>query len=116
MILFSLFWFFFFSSRRRHTSCALVTGVQTCALPISSMHGRLCRFGDCRSAPIQDGLPGYALFFVLVCNAVHVCIYRHIDARWFERESTLDMGCPVCVDSTVRGRPDGLSVYRTEHR
>src|SRR3546814_20569993 len=28
--------FFFFSSRRRHTRCALVTGVQTCALPISS--------------------------------------------------------------------------------
>src|SRR3546814_1601420 len=29
-----LFVFFFFSSRRRHTRCALVTGVQTCALPI----------------------------------------------------------------------------------
>src|SRR3546814_6084600 len=28
------FMFFFFSIRRRHTSCALVTGVQTCALPI----------------------------------------------------------------------------------
>src|SRR3546814_8490700 len=28
--------FFFFSSRRRHTRCALVTGVQTCALPIST--------------------------------------------------------------------------------
>src|SRR3546814_3536189 len=28
-------WCFFFSSRRRHTRCALVTGVQTCALPIS---------------------------------------------------------------------------------
>src|SRR3546814_1226807 len=27
---------FFFASRRRHTRCALVTGVQTCALPISS--------------------------------------------------------------------------------
>src|SRR3546814_6984991 len=27
--------FCFFSSRRRHTRCALVTGVQTCALPIS---------------------------------------------------------------------------------
>src|SRR3546814_5961441 len=27
---------FFFSSRIRHTSCALVTGVQTCALPISA--------------------------------------------------------------------------------
>src|SRR3546814_36762 len=30
-----LYFFFFFSSRSRHTSCALVTGVQTCALPIS---------------------------------------------------------------------------------
>src|SRR3546814_20409603 len=29
-----VFMFFFFSSRRRHTRCALVTGVQTCALPI----------------------------------------------------------------------------------
>src|SRR3546814_6533054 len=28
------FLYFFFSSRRRHTRCALVTGVQTCALPI----------------------------------------------------------------------------------
>src|SRR3546814_5274834 len=42
MLLFMLFDFldcilfvcFFFSSRRRHTRCALVTGVQTCALPI----------------------------------------------------------------------------------
>src|SRR3546814_9033925 len=32
-----VFFFFFFSSRRRHTRCALVTGVQTCALPISLM-------------------------------------------------------------------------------
>src|SRR3546814_1684950 len=30
-------YFFFFSSRRRHTRCALVTGVQTCALPISAV-------------------------------------------------------------------------------
>src|SRR3546814_4512738 len=38
MCVFSVcFWiFFFFSSRRRHTRCALVTGVQTCALPISA--------------------------------------------------------------------------------
>src|SRR3546814_2150957 len=32
-----LFVVFFFSSRRRHTRCALVTGVQTCALPISTL-------------------------------------------------------------------------------
>src|SRR3546814_7871872 len=30
----NFFFVFFFSSRRRHTRCALVTGVQTCALPI----------------------------------------------------------------------------------
>src|SRR3546814_2363373 len=30
-------YWFFFSSRRRHTRCALVTGVQTCALPIYVM-------------------------------------------------------------------------------
>src|SRR3546814_17073049 len=34
MIVYYFGGFFFFSSRRRHTRCALVTGVQTCALPI----------------------------------------------------------------------------------
>src|SRR3546814_9832613 len=34
MCVFYLICCFFFSSRRRHTRCALVTGVQTCALPI----------------------------------------------------------------------------------
>src|SRR3546814_1459748 len=45
-------WSFFFSSRRRHTRCALVTGVQTCALPISChkdlrahLEGLSARFG-----------------------------------------------------------------------
>src|SRR3546814_5489861 len=46
---------FFFSSRRRHTRCALVTGVQTCALPICSLPSTGTRGGlagsidgDCR--------------------------------------------------------------------
>src|SRR3546814_4954887 len=34
MLLLIYVFLFFFSSRRRHTRCALVTGVQTCALPI----------------------------------------------------------------------------------
>src|SRR3546814_7897445 len=38
-----LFLSFFFSSRRRHTRCALVTGVQTCALPISDQDDCLVR-------------------------------------------------------------------------
>src|SRR3546814_19459827 len=37
----------FFSSSRRHTRCALVTGVQTCALPISGRPG------------IPEGMPPY---------------------------------------------------------
>src|SRR3546814_19860753 len=35
LLLYCFLLYFFFSSRRRHTRCALVTGVQTCALPIS---------------------------------------------------------------------------------
>src|SRR3546814_6229489 len=34
LLLFFIVWSVCFSSRRRHTRCALVTGVQTCALPI----------------------------------------------------------------------------------
>src|SRR3546814_7942761 len=33
-------WIVFFSCRRRHTRCALVTGVQTCALPIYRQFGQ----------------------------------------------------------------------------
>src|SRR3546814_10639781 len=40
---------FFFSSRRRHTRCALVTGVQTCALPIFDVGRWSCNFGTCHS-------------------------------------------------------------------
>src|SRR3546814_3467810 len=39
VFIFFLSCLFFFSSRRRHTSCALVTGVQTCALPIYNRPG-----------------------------------------------------------------------------
>src|SRR3546814_2837276 len=37
---------FFFSSRSRHTSCALVTGVQTCALPICGVDAAVVVEGD----------------------------------------------------------------------
>src|SRR3546814_18591145 len=47
----------FFSSRRRHTRCALVTGVQTCALPIcyGLLNGRV-------SLETQDGRYRLSLF------------------------------------------------------
>src|SRR3546814_11531884 len=40
---FSLFVVFCVSSRRRHTRCALVTGVQTCALPIFNKNGLVAK-------------------------------------------------------------------------
>src|SRR3546814_4080836 len=48
----SVFVLFFFSSRRRHTRCALVTGVQTCALPILVVvdYDLLPAAADCRAA------------------------------------------------------------------
>src|SRR3546814_2454553 len=57
--------FFFFSSRRRHTRCALVTGVQTCALPISGGFARqapqwlgpACSKGKGKAQLSQQGEP-----------------------------------------------------------
>src|SRR3546814_9706234 len=50
---------FFFSSRRRHTSCAVVTGVQTCALPISfSVEGPMRVERDDLPLVVARTLPG----------------------------------------------------------
>src|SRR3546814_2532427 len=46
---------FFFSSRRRHTRCALVTGVQTCALPISICDGAIIGSGAQVLGPVIVG-------------------------------------------------------------
>src|SRR3546814_9503246 len=43
----------FFSSRRRHTRCALVTGVQTCALPISPAHRDPVHRGNHRFGAVE---------------------------------------------------------------
>src|SRR3546814_18008505 len=53
-----IFCIFFFSSRRRHTRCALVTGVQTCALPISMKLGRLNHIGVATPS-IADSIAHY---------------------------------------------------------
>src|SRR3546814_5205873 len=48
----------FFSSRRRHTRCALVTGVQTCALPIFPF---LAAMSERRRIRRRDGAQGWSL-------------------------------------------------------
>src|SRR3546814_8660501 len=49
----SLSFVFFFASRRRHTRCALVTGVQTCALPISSACAATTDRDGCGRGPLR---------------------------------------------------------------
>src|SRR3546814_20258895 len=53
---------FFFSSRRRHTRCALVTGVQTCALPICAA---IAAFGLVLAPLFGSGVPGMTLTLVI---------------------------------------------------
>src|SRR3546814_3135993 len=55
MILPFYVFFFFFSSRRRHTRCALVTGVQTCALPISRARRAKTKAIASATASTQNG-------------------------------------------------------------
>src|SRR3546814_8000282 len=82
----------FFSSRRRHTRCALVTGVQTCALPISrflAAYEELCQ-------GVDD--PGTRFLVALILEDER----RHHGI--FER-----------LASSARG-DDGIGVLRAEER
>src|SRR3546814_3857529 len=61
---------FFFSSRSRHTRCALVTGVQTCALPISAPYGDGYSFTTSNEwVQMQTG-----------GEHVGACLQRHLEA------------------------------------
>src|SRR3546814_17161039 len=60
--------YFFFSSRRRHTICAVVTGVQTCALPIS-MRDPIVRKASVEVAAWPAGQPPLT---ILLLSDTHV--------------------------------------------
>src|SRR3546814_10324329 len=64
---------FFFSSRRRHTRCALVTGVQTCALPISRHPGAVCGHNGCerQHAAAADAAKEIGTGFIHAANLKH---------------------------------------------
>src|SRR3546814_5526550 len=79
---------FFFSSRRRHTRCALVTGVQTCALPISA-------------AELPGVCPGASRSFWRVCHWRR--LQRQAAWRQDERRSEERRVGKECV-STCRSR------------
>src|SRR3546814_13217676 len=80
--------YFFFSSRRRHTRCALVTGVQTCALPIYEYYQS--RWPGALAIIRGAGLP--ANVHVLERDALEINDVTFVGATlWtdFERESPM---------------------------
>src|SRR3546814_4665756 len=108
---------FFFSSRRRHTRCALVTGVQTCALPISP----LVRSED---AVIEARMPieEKSQFSFTSATAFHA--FRELSSKSFPNTSgtsgacEFDVACPVGRDYSDEIRSavlltivNGLSEY-----
>src|SRR3546814_5862854 len=69
-------YYFFFSSRRRHTRCALVTGVQTCALPI------FVEFYLARGMKIDDFAPNLSFFFSNGMDPEYTAIGRVARRIW----------------------------------
>src|SRR3546814_17320680 len=80
---------FFFSSRRRHTICALVTGVQTCALPISLPHPRYHDAAKRGAAMTADIL---VPMFVTVIGAATPLLYAALGELVTERAGVLNLG------------------------
>src|SRR3546814_21086457 len=72
--------FFFFSSRRRHTRCALVTGVQTCALPICCRRRRWS--GKCAPVPCPWDFPDLGRLY-----------------RYFRYQRPIFLVCQMCGHS-----------------
>src|SRR3546814_12812159 len=69
---------FFFSSRRRHTRCALVTGVQTCALPFWRWAREVFVAGDQFLVNVIDLIVNAPGAVVGECIQSHV---RHVRAK-----------------------------------
>src|SRR3546814_8017573 len=101
---------FFFSSRRRHTRCALVTGVQTCALPISRFDfaGTLPAAWP-RTPDMADGalFPlGYGLTYASPATPWAPLPEVSVDAA-ADRHSRFAKGVPAASRSLVVAGPGG---------
>src|SRR3546814_8287137 len=71
---------FFFASRRRHSRCALVTVVQSCALPICSAYPRIIDFAKFRAIADEVGatfMVDMAHFAGLVASGHHPTPFGH---------------------------------------
>src|SRR3546814_2946870 len=75
----SIYRAFFFSSRRRHTTCALVTGVQTCALPIYCLLP-VGRLGQKRSVNGEDRM--FCCYGCCIAYQVRHGVSEEHEAAW----------------------------------
>src|SRR3546814_1364999 len=87
--------YFFFSSRRRHTRCALVTGVQTCALPIFPRQTAV--------AQIRQPVTSHAVIDEILGATLQRSLVREVDGRVIQRRSEERRVGKECV-STCRSR------------
>src|SRR3546814_2213476 len=108
--------YFFFSSRRRHTRCALVTGVQTCALPIcqsidvalyesvfnmmESLLPEYSVFNEIRQ-PAGSSLPGITPSNAYLCADGKYALIAGNGDSIFKRLMTA-IGCPEAADKIGR--------------
>src|SRR3546814_7546535 len=93
---------FFFSSRRRHTRCALVTGVQTCALPI-------CDEGALEHAvqlPAQRaGLARRGPGMLDLAEDLRLAQYQRVEPGGDPEQMPHRVAVPVVVEVGVQGLP-----------
>src|SRR3546814_13253228 len=106
-------YFFFFSSRRRHTRCALVTGVQTCALPISAGHQATDLLGDlpvdrlrCGGLDMQQG----CVHVYYYNNTLGICQVPAARGSPWRRHRRFGSDEEVVTAYRRRGVPTGVCV------
>src|SRR3546814_3898122 len=100
---------FFFSSRRRHTICALVTGVQTCALPIWPNLRFAALMTDRRLSPFIDDPPagtqqGLKFTFHHAAASLHEGAGSFIPGRGSPVHPAAGAIAPPAVHPTARTR------------
>src|SRR3546814_19085772 len=121
-----MFLLFFFSSRRRHTRCALVTGVQTCALPISigeysvavvdAYHGQGLARMMSAALLIQCRAEGLAEIDVHILSDKRAAarLVHALAARWMPERSEGRRVGTMCVSTCGSGRsPDAQKKINT---